>query len=48
MLTPAFTAQNFPKAKERLEDLRRGGSRIQKTRVSRTAVQKSDGDCVIM
>ncbi|KAJ5825351.1 hypothetical protein N7474_002489 [Penicillium riverlandense] len=41
-------AQGFPKARERLEDLKRGG-RMQKTRLSRSAVNKqSDGDCVLM
>ncbi|KGO70544.1 Tetratricopeptide-like helical [Penicillium expansum] len=42
-------AQGFPKARERLEDLKKGGSRMQKTRLSRSAVNKqSDGDCVLM
>lgn len=42
-------AQGFPKARERLEDLKKGGGRMQKTRLSRSAVNKqSDGDCVIM
>ncbi|GLI77821.1 hypothetical protein PoHVEF18_006115 [Penicillium ochrochloron] len=42
-------AQGFPKARERLEDLKKGGSRMQKTRLSRSAVNKqSDGDCTIM
>ncbi|EPS28516.1 hypothetical protein PDE_03462 [Penicillium oxalicum 114-2] len=42
-------AQGFPKARERLEDLRRGGGRYQKTRLSRSAVSKqSEGDCVLM
>ncbi|KAJ5698981.1 hypothetical protein N7462_000986 [Penicillium macrosclerotiorum] len=42
-------AQGFPKARERLEDLKKGGSRMQKTRLSRSAVNKqSDGDCVVM
>ncbi|QQK44435.1 Chitin synthase activator (Chs3), putative [Penicillium digitatum] len=42
-------AQGFPKARERLEDLKKGGSRMQKTRLSRSAVDKqSDGDCVLM
>ncbi|KAJ5092487.1 hypothetical protein NUU61_007357 [Penicillium alfredii] len=42
-------AQGFPKARERLEDLKRGGGRMQKTRLSRSAVSKqSDGDCVVM
>lgn len=43
------SAQGFPKARERLEDLKKGGSRMQKTRLSRSAVNKqSDGDCTIM
>lgn len=47
--TPDLTAQGFPKARERLEDLRRGGGRYQKTRLSRSAVSKqSEGDCVLM
>jgi hypothetical protein len=42
-------AQGFPKARERLEDLKKGGQRMQKTRLSRSAVNKqSDGDCVVM
>lgn len=42
-------AQNFPKARERLEDLKRGGAKMQKTRVSRSAVNKqNEGDCVVM
>ncbi|KAL4772709.1 hypothetical protein BDW60DRAFT_35056 [Aspergillus nidulans var. acristatus] len=44
-------AQGFPKARERLEELKSGGARMQKTRLSRSAVnqQKSnDGDCVLM
>lgn len=47
-LTFFDTAQNFPKARERLEDLRGGGSRIQKTRVSRSAINKPEGDCKVM
>ncbi|KAJ5110053.1 Tetratricopeptide-like helical [Penicillium argentinense] len=42
-------AQGFPKARERLEDLKKGGQRMQKTRLSRSAVNKqSDGDCIVM
>ena len=41
-------AQNYPKARERLEDLRRGGGRIQKTRVSRSAINKPEGECRVM
>lgn len=44
-----FLAQNFMKARERLEDLRRGGAKMQKTRLSRSAVKKeNEGDCVVM
>ena len=43
------TAQNFPKARNRLEDLRKGGAKMEKSRVSRSAVNKqSEGDCVLM
>ncbi|EFE38405.1 chitin synthase activator (Chs3), putative [Trichophyton verrucosum HKI 0517] len=42
------SSQNFMKARERLEDLRRGGARMQKTRVSRSAVNKNEGDCIVM
>ncbi|THC97099.1 hypothetical protein EYZ11_003417 [Aspergillus tanneri] len=44
-------AQGFPKARERLEELKKGGARMQKTRLSRSAVnqqKQNDGDCVIM
>ncbi|KAL8915658.1 MAG: hypothetical protein Q9172_006789 [Xanthocarpia lactea] len=42
-------SQNFPKARERLEDLRRGGAKMQKTRVSRSKMNKqSEGECVVM
>lgn len=48
MLTDS-PAQNFLKARERLEDLRRGGAKMQKTRVSRSAVSKqNEGDCIVM
>ncbi|PGG98439.1 hypothetical protein AJ79_08880 [Helicocarpus griseus UAMH5409] len=43
------SSQNFMKARERLEDLRRGGAKMQKTRVSRSAVSnQKDGDCIVM
>ncbi|MCJ1436630.1 hypothetical protein MMC27_006010 [Xylographa pallens] len=43
------SSQNFPKARERLEDLRKGGARMQKSRVSRSAVNKqSETDCSVM
>lgn len=42
-------AQGFPKARERLEELKRGGGRMQKTRLSRSNVHRqNDGDCVLM
>jgi hypothetical protein len=44
-----YTAQNFPKARERLEDLKRGGATMNRTRVSRSAVSRqNEGDCVVM
>ncbi|EHL00984.1 putative Chitin synthase regulatory factor 3 [Glarea lozoyensis 74030] len=42
-------AQNFPKARERLEDLKRGGSKgaaKQRERISRS--QQKDGECAVM
>ncbi|KAI4239196.1 MAG: hypothetical protein LQ349_000550 [Xanthoria aureola] len=42
-------SQNFLKARERLEDLRRGGAKMQKTRVSRSKINKqSEGECIVM
>ncbi|KAJ5263349.1 hypothetical protein N7478_010954 [Penicillium angulare] len=43
-------AQGFPKARERLEELKKGGGRMQKTRLSRNNMnkQQGDGDCVLM
>ncbi|MCJ1250357.1 hypothetical protein MMC30_007583 [Trapelia coarctata] len=41
-------SQNFPKARERLEDLRKGGRQMQKARVSRSAMKKQDNDCKVM
>lgn len=44
-------AQGFPKARERLEELKKGGARMQKTRLSRSAVnqqKQNDGDCLVM
>ncbi|KAH8695236.1 hypothetical protein BGW36DRAFT_398521 [Talaromyces proteolyticus] len=42
-------SQNFNKARERLEELKKGSARMQKTRVSRSAVtQQNQGDCVVM
>ncbi|KLJ10058.1 hypothetical protein EMPG_14532 [Blastomyces silverae] len=43
------SSQNHMKARERLEDLKRGGAKMQKTRVSRSAVNnQNQGDCVVM
>ncbi|KAL8668548.1 MAG: hypothetical protein Q9168_006830 [Polycauliona sp. 1 TL-2023] len=42
-------SQNFLKARERLEDLRKGGAKMQKTRVSRSKINKqSEGECIVM
>ncbi|KAL2871473.1 putative chitin synthase activator (Chs3) [Aspergillus lucknowensis] len=44
-------AQGFPKARERLEELKQGGARMQKTRLSRSAVNQqkpNEGDCILM
>ncbi|KAH0562729.1 hypothetical protein GP486_002612 [Trichoglossum hirsutum] len=44
-------AQNFPKARERLEELKTGGSKVQKSRErhSRSNMNKqNEGDCVVM
>ncbi|PYH46036.1 putative chitin synthase activator (Chs3) [Aspergillus saccharolyticus JOP 1030-1] len=44
-------AQGFPKARERLEEIKQGGARMQKTRLSRSAVnqqKQNEGDCIIM
>ncbi|OKL63212.1 hypothetical protein UA08_01317 [Talaromyces atroroseus] len=43
-------SQNFDKARERLEELKKGSGRMQKTRVSRSAVaqQQQQGDCILM
>lgn len=51
-MTNSFPAQDFPKARERLEDLKRGvgknGAR-QRERISRSKMdQKQEGDCVLM
>ncbi|EXJ63596.1 uncharacterized protein A1O5_11357 [Cladophialophora psammophila CBS 110553] len=43
------SAQNFTKARERLEELKRGGPKQQKTRMSRSNVNRqTEGDCVVM
>ncbi|KAL9594871.1 MAG: hypothetical protein Q9219_006779 [cf. Caloplaca sp. 3 TL-2023] len=42
-------SQNFLKARDRLEDLRRGGAKMQKTRVSRSKMNKqSEAECIVM
>jgi len=45
-------AQNFPKARERLEDLKKGGSKPQlksRERISRSKVGKhNEGECTVM
>ena len=42
-------AQDFPKARERLEELRKGGKMMRKERVSRSAVHRQgEGDCMLM
>jgi hypothetical protein len=42
-------AQNFPKARERLDDLQKGGGKVAKTRVSRSAISKhGEGECSVM
>jgi TPR repeat protein len=47
-----YAAQNFPKARERLEDLKRGGNKPQlkaRERISRSKVGKhNEGECVVM
>ena len=48
----ADTAQNFPKARERLEDLKKGGSKPalkSRERISRSKVGKqNEGECAVM
>ncbi len=44
-------AQNFPKARERLEDLKRGGGKAgpKRERISRSKVGKqNEGECSVM
>lgn len=41
-------AQNFPKARDRLEELRRGGSKTGRARISRSAMNRAQGDCKVM
>lgn len=54
ILTKILTAQDFPKARERLEDLKRGGGRLpprQRERISRstmTRTKQQEGECSVM
>ncbi|KAB8205190.1 hypothetical protein BDV34DRAFT_213207 [Aspergillus parasiticus] len=44
-------AQGFPKARERLEEIKKGGARIQKARLSRSGAnqqKQNEGDCILM
>jgi hypothetical protein len=42
-------AQNFPKARQRLEDLKKDGGKMNKARVSRSAFNKqNEGECSVM
>ncbi|KAF5865385.1 hypothetical protein ETB97_004202 [Aspergillus alliaceus] len=44
-------AQGFPKARERLEEIKKGGARMQKARLSRSNVaqqKQTEGDCTLM
>jgi hypothetical protein len=52
-ITDVFpSAQNFPKARERLEDLKKGGSKASlksRERISRSKVGKqNEGECTVM
>lgn len=40
-------SQNFPKARDRLEELRKGGAKMKKERVSRSAM-KQESECSVM
>lgn len=42
------SSQNFIKARERLEDLKRGGAMMEKSKLSRERQQNTDTDCVLM
>ena len=47
--TDNFAAQGDNRAKERLEEIKRGGARKEKTRISRTNVGKqNEGECSVM
>lgn len=42
-------SQNYAKARERLEALKKGGGKMQKTRVSRSNINKQgEGECIVM
>ncbi|KAE8159345.1 hypothetical protein BDV40DRAFT_314681 [Aspergillus tamarii] len=44
-------AQGFPKARERLEEIKKGGARMQKARLSRSGAnqqKQNEGDCILM
>lgn len=45
-----FPAYKFPKAQERLDELKRGGVKVQKNRerLSRSNQRQNDADCVVM
>lgn len=50
LLTTMIIAHNFPKARERLDELRRGGTKAQKNRenLNRKDQKKNDENCIIM
>ncbi|KAB8255775.1 hypothetical protein BDV32DRAFT_141720 [Aspergillus pseudonomiae] len=44
-------AQGFPKARERLEEIKKGGAQMQKARLSRSGAnqqKQNEGDCILM
>ena len=48
MLTP-LVAQSDNRAKERLEEIKRGGKRREKTSINRTGVgRQNEGECSVM
>lgn len=48
--TNLFIAYKFPKAQERLEELKRGGSKVQmkRERLSRTNQKQQEENCTVM
>jgi hypothetical protein len=50
VLTNILTAYKFPKAQERLEELKRGGSKVQmkRERLSRTNQKQQEENCTVM